>query len=274
MIDTHSHLLPGVDHGCPDMQTSVRMAQAAAASGIRTVVCTPHLHEVIPAEIQQVREVAQQLRSELRAAGVELEILVGFEVDLAVATTRDSDGLKALTIEGTQGAIVLEMPYEGWPHFLEETLFRLATQGFQPVLAHPERNDRVQASPEVLLGCLRAGAVAQATVASVTGEFGRGPERALQKLLALGAIGLLASDAHAYRTGGWTLSPLLEQLRSTMSEHDLRLLVEENPKRLLAGQSMQKLRPLGAQKAPSRFTSAFTVFSRMRRSSSKDQLST
>ncbi len=134
------------------------------------------------------------------------------------------------------------MPYEGWPRFLEETLFRLATGGFQPILAHPERNDRVQKSPELLLGCLKAGAVAQATAASLTGEFGRAPERAFAKLLSMGAIGLLASDAHAYRTDGWTLDPMLESLRGTVSEEDLAVLVDENPRRLLAGQALLKVR--------------------------------
>ncbi len=247
MIDTHSHLLPGVDHGCPDLQTSIRMARAAAESGIRTVVCTPHLHALVPADLQRVHEVAQELRAELSGAGVSLELLVGFEVDLAVAAGREPEELRPLIIEGTPGAIVLEMPYEGWPHFLEETLFRLATNGFQPVLAHPERNDRVQESPEVLLSCLKAGAVAQATVASITGEFGRGPERAFRELLAQGAIGLLATDAHAYRTNGWNLSGVLEQLRVTVSEEDLTLLVEENPRRLLAGEALQRPRSVPAE---------------------------
>jgi protein-tyrosine phosphatase len=243
LIDTHSHLLPWVDHGCPDLETSLSMAREAAASGIDTVVCTPHLSEMVPEDVKHAREVATRVRAEIEQAGIRLKLLLGFEVDLVVAATCSIEELKTLTVEGSRGAIVLEMPYEGWPRFLEETLFRLATGGLCPILAHPERNDRIQRSPELLEGCLKAGAVAQGTAASLTGEFGRGPERAFRKLLAQGSIGLLASDAHAYRTDGWTLVPVLESLRGTVRDEDLAILVEKNPQRLLAGQALLKMRP-------------------------------
>ena len=249
LIDTHSHLLPWVDHGCPDMDTSLLMAREAVASGVDTVVCTPHFSEMVPENITTAQEVTEQLRAELQMAGIELKLLLGFEVDLAVAATCTLEDLRQLTIEGTAGAIVLETPYEGWPHFLQETLFRLSAWGFRPVLAHPERNDRVQSTPELLEDCIKAGAVVQATAASLTGEFGRGPERAFHALLAQGSIGLLASDAHAYRTEGWTLDSVLESLRPTVRDEDLAVLVDKNPERLLAGQTLLKLRPAESGKS-------------------------
>jgi protein-tyrosine phosphatase len=243
LIDTHSHMLPGVDHGCPNLATSIRMAREAAASGIRAVFCTPHMQELMPGDIEHTREVGAQVRVALAQEGIGLDLLLGFEVDLSIAATQPIEELRALTIESSKAAIVLEMPYEGWPRFLEQTLFRLATWGFQPVLAHPERNARIQKSPELLVGCLKAGAVAQATAASLTGEFGRGAERAFAKLLSQGAIGLLGSDAHAYRKDSWTLAPVLESLRGVISEEDMFVLVQENPRRLLAGQPLLKVRP-------------------------------
>ena len=173
LIDTHSHLLAGVDHGCPDLQTSVRMARAAAESGIDTVVCTPHLHEYAPETVESVRAAADDLRGALAEAGVALTLLVGFEADLGVAMGGGLERLKQLTVEGTDTVLVLEMPYGDWPPFLEDTLFRLSAWGLKPVLAHPERSDRVQQDPEVLEGCLKAGAVVQCTVASLTASSAR-----------------------------------------------------------------------------------------------------
>ncbi len=219
------------------------MARSAAESGIDTVVCTPHLHEYEPETVESVRAVADELRGALAEAGVDLRLLVGFEADLGVATGGGVERLKQLTVEGTDTVLVLEMPYGGWPPYLEDTLFRLSTWGLKPVLAHPERNDQVQDRPEVLEGCLKAGAVAQCTVASLTGEFGRGPRRAFEAMLALGYVSLLATDAHAYRTDGWTLGPVLESLRGTLSEGELAALVDENPRRLLGGEPLLKIRP-------------------------------
>jgi protein-tyrosine phosphatase len=241
LIDTHSHLLPGVDHGCPDLETAARMAGEAAHSGVTTVVCTPHLQDWNPALVDQAREAIEAVRAAIQAGGIELELLLGFEVDLSVAFGATDAELQDLTIEGSQGAIVLEMPYTGWPVFMESLMFRLATSGFRPVLAHPERNDRIQKSSELLEGCLRAGAVAQATGPSLSGEFGRRPVQTFKRLLFEGNVKLLASDAHAYREDGWTLAPMLAALQTQVDEEGLRTLTQTNPARLLAGEGLKRV---------------------------------
>jgi protein-tyrosine phosphatase len=250
LIDTHSHLLPGVDHGCPDLATSILMAREAAGSGVSTVICTPHLPVMDRTVSERARVVMAEVRAALATAGIDLTLLLGFEVDLEIAATNKPARLGDLTVESTAGAksggaIVLEMPYRGWPIYLEETIFRLAAAGLRPVLAHPERNDRVQKQPELLGRCLKAGAVAQATAASITGEFDRATERAFFQLVSTGLIGLLASDAHAFRREGWTLLPLLERLRGSASPRELQLLVQENPRRLLAGEPLLRVQPPG-----------------------------
>jgi protein-tyrosine phosphatase len=235
MIDTHSHLLPFIDHGCPDLETSVLMAREAEASGIHTVVCTPHLTDLNPRSVQPARAVLEEVESTLAHEGIQVRLLLGFEVDLGIAATSDREVLQSLTIEGSDGAILLEMPYQGWPVFMEETIFRLRMAGFLPVLAHPERNDRIQTTPELLSRCLSAGAVAQATVGSLGGEFGRSSERAFSTLLARGYISLLATDAHGFRHQGWTFEPAAAALEDRASADDLTMLTKVNPERLLSG---------------------------------------
>ena len=36
MIDIHTHILPGVDDGCPDLFDSILLAELAVESGVRT----------------------------------------------------------------------------------------------------------------------------------------------------------------------------------------------------------------------------------------------
>jgi protein-tyrosine phosphatase len=246
MIDTHSHLLPGVDHGCPDMGTALMMAREAAASGITTVVCTPHLPEYHKGDVLHAREVIGQVRAELATAGIDLQLLLGFEVDLSVAITAEVEELEDMAIESSDRAILLEMPYTGWPVYIEETIYRLSLGGFIPVLAHPERNDRVQKSSDLLVGCLKAGAVAQATAGSLGGEFGRAAVRTFHRLFSEGAISLVGSDAHAHRTAGWTLAPVFAALADTMTPDELTTLTETNPRELLAGKLPRPVVPTAA----------------------------
>jgi protein-tyrosine phosphatase len=236
MIDTHSHMLPGLDDGSPDMSHSLRMAEAAAAAGVTTVVCTPHLRDFDVSLIARAREVLEEFRSELESGGIALKLLLGFEVDVSVAATASDDELRLLTVESSYNLLLVEMPHWGWPMHLLDTIFRLRTTGLTPVLAHPERNDRIQRSPGLLGECLDAGAVAQATAASLDGGFGRASRTAFSRQLSLGHIGVLASDAHAHRHSSWTVASVTASLRRRLSEEDVDLLVRVNPARLLSGE--------------------------------------
>ena len=243
MIDTHSHLLPGLDHGCPDIETSVRMARAAAEAGVRTVACTPHFLVWDQALIERAGVVIDEVREALTAAGGEVTLRLVFEVDLTVAASVDIESLGRLAIEGSGGAIVIEVPYSGWLPVMEETIFRLSAAGLTPVLAHPERNDRIQKSSDLLVRCLRAGAVAQGTGGSLSGMFGRVTEKTFFKLIEEGHISLIASAAHSVMTEGWTMGPMLTALEGRVPPEDLVTLTETNPALLLKGERPQPVGP-------------------------------
>ena len=42
LIEMHCHILPGVDDGSKDTETSVKMLRRLALQGAETVVLTPH----------------------------------------------------------------------------------------------------------------------------------------------------------------------------------------------------------------------------------------
>lgn len=235
LIDTHSHLLPGLDHGCPDLQTSFEMALAAARSGVHIVACTPHLTEWDPDLVVRARETAAVVRDVLAREGIELELRLGFEVDVGVLVGAHEDRLRELTLEGTPGVLVIETPYHGWPFYLEETVFELASRGFTPVLAHPERNDWVQREASVLARCRRAGALVQATAGSLGEPFGKEAERCFFRLIDLGLVDLVASDAHWFRREDWTMERMLVLLEKRVGTEDLLALAYTNPLRLVSG---------------------------------------
>jgi protein-tyrosine phosphatase len=240
MIDTHSHLLPFIDHGSPDLETTLLMARGAVAAGVETVVCTPHLYEFDQRLVAKACEVLDQAREALAQADVPLRLLLGFEVSVTVAAMADREALQSLCIEGSDqegssGSLLVEMPFQGWPIFLEETMFRLTADGFIPLLAHPERNDRVQRDPDVLKACFAAGAVAQGTAGSLSPLFRRDSLRAFHYLLAHGGYSLLASDAHFDTEYTWSPAPLLAELEGRVPAASLALLTGENPARVLGG---------------------------------------
>ena len=64
------------------------------------------------------------------------------------------------------------------------------------MLAHPERNPEVQATPSLLAPLVRGGTLVQVTAASIDGRLGVRSRETGLRLIASGLAHLLASDAH------------------------------------------------------------------------------
>jgi protein-tyrosine phosphatase len=246
IIDTHSHVLPFVDHGSPDMETTLRMLRASADQGSSTIVCTPHLYELDEGLVERTRETHGEVCAGAEIAGIPVRLLQGFEVDLLVAANADLDTMRRLCIRGDAvvgQVVVIEMPFNGWPLFFEQVIHTLSVAGITPIIAHPERNERVQRSPDVLMGCMNAGAVLQGTAGSLSPMFRRDCQKTFFDLLARGWFGLLASDAHSEPEYTWSLAPLLAELGDRLMPEDRDLLVNVNPGRVLEGKRPLPLIP-------------------------------
>ena len=42
LVDIHCHILPGIDDGSKDWETSIKLARDAVKDGVTHAVCTPH----------------------------------------------------------------------------------------------------------------------------------------------------------------------------------------------------------------------------------------
>jgi protein-tyrosine phosphatase len=197
VIDLHSHILPGLDDGAATVEDALGIAEAAVADGIRVIAATPHVRSDYPTSPEQMERLVESLRLELREAGVPLTLLRGGEIALDRLSELGDDELRRFGLAGNPKYLLLEAPYFGWPLGLENTLFELQLRGFTAVLAHPERNGEVQASPERLAPLVERGTLVQLTAASLDGRLGAGPRKTGLRLLELGLAHLLASDAHA-----------------------------------------------------------------------------
>ena len=76
--DIHCHLLPGIDDGSPDVETSIALIQSLAAAGITKFICTPH---IIGDLYRNTPETIQAALSILKKACVENHL----EVQLSAA---------------------------------------------------------------------------------------------------------------------------------------------------------------------------------------------
>ena len=70
MIDLHTHIIPGLDHGPGDWDEALEMCRIAIADGITTLAATPHVSEVFPNSSQRIEAAVAELRGRLEQAGI------------------------------------------------------------------------------------------------------------------------------------------------------------------------------------------------------------
>jgi protein-tyrosine phosphatase len=232
VIDLHSHILPGVDDGAQSVADSLEIARAAVADGIEVLAATPHVRDDYPTEAEEMESLVGELRRTLLSEGIPLDLRKGGEIALNRLDSLSPEELRRFGLAGNPEYVLLEFPYYGWPLALADRVFQLRTLGVTPVIAHPERNSEVQASPERLRPLVEAGALLQVTASSIDGRLGRGPEATGLELVERGLAHMLASDAHhaSVRAVGMTGAA------KAVGDRDLaRWLAEEVPYAIVTG---------------------------------------
>lgn len=201
MIDLHSHILPGVDDGARSLEEARLLGREAVAERVTAIVATPHVRYDLPTSPEDIARGVTALRADFEEQGIGVDILHGAEVELAFAARLSADGIAALSIARNARYVLIEFPYRGWPVALLPLVSRLKGFGMTPILAHPERNPVVQDHPSRLAEAVEAGAVVQVTARSLDGRFGLAASATARKLVALGLVRILASDAHGVAIG-------------------------------------------------------------------------
>jgi protein-tyrosine phosphatase len=237
VIDLHCHLLPGIDDGPATVDGSVELAAALVADGVRTAAATPHVRadhpDVVPAELRERREA---LRRAIAAAGIDLEVVSGGELDLGRGLEASDEELRLVSLGKGGRYLLVETPYSPLPSLFEQQLFELEVRGFGLLLAHPERNPSFQADPERLAEVAARGALLQITAASlVPGRRRSATTRLARALVERGLAHVLASDAHGAAVKRAPISAGLQVARELAGAR-ADSMVTDAPAAILAGE--------------------------------------
>jgi protein-tyrosine phosphatase len=129
--------------------------------------------------------------------------------------------------------MLLEFPFHSMPPNIEMTMFQILNAGVTPVIAHPERNKRLQEKPEILAHLIERGAFAQLDAGSLTGSFGREAQRLAKRIIEAGLAHFIATDAHHQDRRRPVLSSSAAIAADWGGEEYARNMVETNPEALI-----------------------------------------
>ncbi|MGQ9502984.1 MAG: tyrosine-protein phosphatase [Anaerolineae bacterium] len=195
VIDTHCHILPGLDDGATSLDESLAMARLAVADGIQQIVATPHQEGWNAMACQRVQATVQNLQRELTLNGIPLLISSGMELLMTHELLQTSGNERAHTLNGSR-YILLELPAFDYPLYTAEVIFSLQIRGLTPILAHPERNVVIQQNMARVAWLVQRGVLIQVNADSLSPTADRNVRRCAEQLLRRGLVHLLASDGH------------------------------------------------------------------------------
>jgi len=199
VADMHNHLIPGIDDGSTDLETSIVMIRAMHALGYRKFVATPHVqwemfkntHEIIENGASLVRDRLKdtEMKIEFRGAA---EYFLDEHVDELL-----ENNIPLLTIY--KNLVLVEFSFIRQPIDLKEKLFQLQIKGYQPIIAHPERYLYFGAQKASYDQLHDMGCIFQLNLLSLCGYYGKKQEELAHYLIKKKYVSLLGSDIHNMR---------------------------------------------------------------------------
>lgn len=232
IIDIHSHILPNLDDGSKTPEDTRKLLSLLGKEGVEGVFATPHY---VTGVYEKSRE---EVEGVIRSLGLEGEVLPGQEIALD-ETTLEKVRQGVLSGLGESPCLLVELPfYDYRPEEVLGQVFELQREGWQVIIAHPERYEYFQEDPLLLNDFIRGGCYFQVTGVSLEPDFGKPSHVLAWELVSLGCVDFIGSDAHGLHHRPPRVKPAWDVLeyRNPMAA----LAVRMNGAAVYAGEGLQE----------------------------------
>lgn len=194
--DIHSHILPGLDDGSPDVETSITLLKSLHSAGIKKFICTPHIiSDMYRNTPETINAALAILKKAVSDEGLDVELRAAAEYmldDHFLELIRREQRL--LTLEGNY--ILTELPYYASPINLDEITFEILTNNYQPLMAHPERYHYYHKDYKAYERLKEMGYLLQVNLLSLIGYYGKDVAKAAQYIVKNNLASFVGSDLH------------------------------------------------------------------------------
>lgn len=197
--DIHSHLLPGIDDGAPDLRTSIELIRGLQALGFTRLITTPHiLWDVYPNTSDIIVKQEAVVQNEIADAGVGMPFSAAAEYFIDEHFQQAlSEKQPLLTLQ--DNIVLVEFSMVTAPMDLMDIFFQLQLQGYQPLVAHPERYIYLQNRRAFFEDLKAAGCLFQLNLLSLTPHYGTTVQALAEYLLKRDMYDYAGTDLHGER---------------------------------------------------------------------------
>jgi tyrosine-protein phosphatase YwqE len=197
--DMHSHLIPGVDDGSPDMETTIAFITGLQQLGYKKIITSPHIMwDMYKNERDIILQKAAEVRTELSNKDINVEFTAAAEYFMDDYFSKLlKSGAPLLTL--SEDWVLVEFSFVSEPFDLKQNLFDLQIKGYKPVIAHPERYSYYHSKKEKLHDLYEQGCLLQVNLLSLAGYYGKPVQDLAKYLLKNEMVSLFGTDLHHFR---------------------------------------------------------------------------
>lgn len=193
--EVHCHILPGIDDGSPDVETSVALVQQMKNWGIQRIITTSHVTEsTFENTPETIHAAYEKLRHALDERGIDIEINLSAEYRMDEYFLEQLKEGQIMPFPGNYILIENSFFQPFWE--LRELVFELQLKGYTPMLAHPERYMYYHSTPQIYKELHDQGLLFQVNLLSLAGYYNSNIKEIAWKLLDNGMVDLIGSDMH------------------------------------------------------------------------------
>lgn len=218
--DTHCHVVPGVDDGSPDADTSSELVAAMYDMGIRHIIATPHVTQAtFENNPQTLAGPIQALKDALTRDGVNVRLDHSAEYRIDELLQRHIE--QGILMPFPDNYLLIENSFIQEPWNIEQLVFDLQVRGYKPILAHPERYLYYHARGNRYKE-LHRNLLFQVNMLSLAGYYGKQEKKMAESLAKAGMVDFLGTDMHGHRH----VTCLREYLASSEARYHRDLLAK------------------------------------------------
>ncbi len=195
-VDMHNHILPGIDDGAKSVQESIDLLKGFGEFGVSNFIATPHImHNYYPNTPETIEKSLTLLKNDLlkqEMTNVAVTAAAEHMIDANFETLLEFD--QVLPIR--KNYLLIEMSYLQPAINFDNSVQKIASKRFFPILAHPERYVYLKSNSRKYRMYKEQGLLFQLNLLSLGEYYGKDVQKKAMRLVDEGLIDFLGSDIH------------------------------------------------------------------------------
>ena len=191
--DMHSHLIPAIDDGSPDLETSINLIKELKDLGYRKIITTPHvMSDFYQNDSSIILKGLKSLSDEIKIQSIDIEIAAAAEYYVDFDFEAKISKEEFLTFGDNY--ILIELSFAEPPPNLYDIIFKLQLEKYKVILAHPERY--MYFGYDEYKDLVSRGVLLQINVLSMIGYYSPIIEKKTKELIKNDFVSFIGTDCH------------------------------------------------------------------------------